>query len=222
MHFNNVTTPFESIPCALYLLRHMTQPQIMSKASKRTRKHPYCPNVANCEAPYECIEGYCRITCKTFDNCPNEWRCGEDGFCLDGIYLHRQRTSANEFVDKGRRVEAQSAKIRKLARNPLPTRPRGSVPSSDREAPVARVRQPKQPKTATSAPNSTGSYVFLLAVVVVIAVMVGSFFLVRRLRKRSMDAGEDYQDYQEEYEEDEEEEEEEKSCGGKELPTNQP
>lgn len=79
----------------------------MSRSKSKSRKTTgkYCPTIADCEAPYKCVDGFCRITCKHNNFCPNKWKCSQDGFCLDDRYfLKHQQKAANMFA-RGRPKE---------------------------------------------------------------------------------------------------------------------
>lgn len=74
-------------------------------------KRVYCPVIANCEAPYQCIDRYCRIGCKADKDCPNKWKCGTDSFCMDGNYLSLQRKAVSKLARTGDKVIVEQPKI---------------------------------------------------------------------------------------------------------------
>jgi hypothetical protein len=67
-----------------------------------TQQHyPYCPDITDCMFPYRCTDGFCRIPCKADKDCPNKWRCSDNGACLDGEFLRRQQAAATHFALHG-------------------------------------------------------------------------------------------------------------------------
>lgn len=74
------------------------QPEIYSVApNTKPKAYPYCPLIANCQAPYKCIDDHCRIPCSKDNECPNKWQCGYNGVCIDGDYLDRQKEAAYAY-----------------------------------------------------------------------------------------------------------------------------
>jgi hypothetical protein len=93
-----------------------------SRSRSTTTTGQYCPAIADCEAPYKCIEGFCRIQCRHDNICPNRWRCGADGFCLDDNFLRRQRRAARNLTQgRPKKVVQQPAILRESRADDMDT-----------------------------------------------------------------------------------------------------
>jgi hypothetical protein len=79
-----------------HILSHI--PPTASTTIMSQTQQPYCNVIAACQEPYKCIDGYCRIPCEEDSNCPNKWQCGENGFCLDGVFLDGQKKAVNQYA----------------------------------------------------------------------------------------------------------------------------